>query len=193
MGTLIRRGVVILALVLLLLPAAARADDTAALWSALAEGGHVALMRHALAPGIGDPEGFQLDSCDTQRNLNDEGRAQAQRTGAAFRRNGVAVGRILSSEWCRCLETAVLLKLAEVQRFPALNSFFEARENEGKQTRSARATLSKLDPAAPSIVMVTHQVNITALTGEYPQSGAIVVLKPGGPDGFEVIGTIPAL
>jgi phosphohistidine phosphatase SixA len=175
----------------LLLPWPVAAQDAASLWAALAGGGHVAMMRHALAPGIGDPAAFDLKDCATQRNLNDEGRAQARRTGDAFRRNGVVVARLLSSEWCRCLETAALLKLAKVESFAGLNSFFEGQYDEGDQTRAVRAQLSRLDAAGHSTVMVTHQVNISALTGEYAQSGAIVVLKLGGPNGFKVVGTIP--
>jgi len=182
---------ILLAFAVLLAPSLAAAQDTASLWSALAGGGHVAMMRHALAPGIGDPENFKVDDCTTQRNLNDEGRAQARRTGEAFRRNGVVVARLLSSEWCRCLETAALLKLAKVESFAGLNSFFEGRNSEAEQTRAARALLSRLDPKGRSVVMVTHQVNISALTGEYAQSGAIVVLKLGEAGKFEVVGTIP--
>ena len=186
-----RRCLVATIIALVLSASTSAADDAATLWSALARGGHVAMMRHALAPGIGDPASFKLDDCSTQRNLNDEGRAQARRTGDAFRRNGVVVARLFSSEWCRCLETAALLKLAKVESFAGLNSFFERRNNEGEQTRAARDLLSRLDPKGRSVVLVTHQVNISALTGEYAQSGAIVVLKLGGPEGFEVVGTIP--
>ncbi|MDH3703584.1 MAG: histidine phosphatase family protein [Alphaproteobacteria bacterium] len=175
----------------MLAPSPAAAQDTASLWAALAGGGHVALMRHALAPGIGDPAEFQINDCATQRNLNDEGRAQARRTGDAFRRNGVVVGRLLSSEWCRCLETAALMKLAKVESFAGLNSFFEGQYDEDDQTRAVRDLVSRLDPKGRSLVMVTHQVNISALTGGGAQSGAIVVLKLGGPGGFEVRGTIP--
>jgi len=182
---------ILLAFAVLLAPSLAAAQDTASLWSALAGGGHVAMMRHALAPGIGDPANFKVDDCTTQRNLNDEGRAQARRTGEAFRRNGVVVARLLSSEWCRCLETAALLKLAKVESFAGLNSFFEGRNSEAEQTRAARAMLSRLDPKGRSVMMVTHQVNISALTGEYAQSGAIVVLQLGEAGKFGVVGTIP--
>lgn len=176
---------------LLILPGPAAAQEAAPLWAALAKGGHVALMRHALAPGIGDPEEFQLGDCATQRNLDDTGRAQARRTGDAFRRNGVAVSRVLSSEWCRCVETAALLELGEVEKNPSLNSFFESRENEPRQTAAVRSLLARLDPKAPSVVMVAHQVNISVLTGVYPQSGEIVVLRLGGSDPVEVVGRIP--
>ena len=181
----------VLALVLLLAVAPARGDE--ALWTALAEGGHVALMRHALAPGTGDPEGFRLDDCSTQRNLDQTGRGQARRTGEAFRERGVRVGQVFSSQWCRCLETAKLLALGEVYPFPPLNSFFGDRERGPKQTAAVRALLANTDAEGPSLVMVTHQVNITALTGIFPRSGEIVVLRLGGPDIFETIGTIPAL
>jgi phosphohistidine phosphatase SixA len=179
------------AVALLLAAAPARADE--ALWTALAEGGHVALMRHAHAPGTGDPDDFRLDDCSTQRNLDQTGREQARGTGDAFRQHGVIVGQVLSSQWCRCLETAKLLALGEVYPFPPLNSFFGDRERGPKQTAALRALLANTDAEGPSLVMVTHQVNITALTGIFPGSGEIVVLRLGGPDIFETIGSIAAL
>jgi phosphohistidine phosphatase SixA len=180
-----------LSLALLLVTGPARADE--ALWAALAEGGHVALMRHALAPGTGDPESFRLDDCSTQRNLDQTGREQARRTGKTFRERGVSVGRVLSSQWCRCLETAELLALGEVEPFPPLNSFFGDRARAPDQTEAVRALLADADAGGPSLVLVTHQVNITALTGIFPRSGEIVVLRLGGPDIFETIGAIAAL
>jgi phosphohistidine phosphatase SixA len=181
----------VLAVVLLVAAAPLRADD--ALWAALADGGHVALMRHAQAPGTGDPDNFRLDDCSTQRNLDQAGRDQARRTGQAFRDRGVTVGRVLSSQWCRCLETAELLALGEAEPFPPLNSFFGDRAREPAQTEAVRALLAQADTDGPSLVMVTHQVNITALTGIFPRSGEIVVLRLGGRDIFETIGAIPAL
>jgi phosphohistidine phosphatase SixA len=180
-----------LAVALLLTTGPARADE--ALWAALADGGHVALMRHALAPGTGDPEGFRLNDCGTQRNLDQTGRDQARRTGKLFREHGVAVGQVLSSQWCRCLETAELLALGEVFPFPPLNSFFGERERGRDQTEAVRAFLASADAEGPSLVLVTHQVNITALTGIFPASGEIVVLRLGGEDIFETIGAIAAL
>jgi phosphohistidine phosphatase SixA len=178
-------------LALLLAAEPARADE--ALWAALADGGHVALMRHALAPGTGDPEHFRLEDCSTQRNLDQTGREQARRTGQAFRERGVEIGQVLSSQWCRCLETAELLALGEVEPFPPLNSFFGARERGPDQTEAVRALLAQADAEGPSLVMVTHQVNITALTGISPGSGEIVVLRLGGPEIFETIGVLAAL
>jgi phosphohistidine phosphatase SixA len=185
------RALVPTLLALFLAAGPARADE--ALWAALAEGGHVALMRHALAPGTGDPESFRLDDCGTQRNLDQTGREQARRIGQAFRERGVIVGQVLSSQWCRCLETAKFLALGEVYPFPPLNSFFGDREHAPKQTAVVRALLANTDPEGPSLVLVTHQVNITALTGIFPRSGEIVVLRLGGPDVFETIGAIAAL
>ena len=102
----------------LLLPIAAACAETdeAALWAALREGGHVALMRHAIAPGVGDPAGFRLDDCTTQRKLSAQGRAQARAIGERFRANGIATAAVFSSQWCRCLDTARELALGEVAR-----------------------------------------------------------------------------
>jgi phosphohistidine phosphatase SixA len=182
-----------LAVALLVAAGPVRADD--ALWAALADGGHVALMRHAEAPGTGDPEDFRLEDCGTQRNLDEIGRDQARRTGEAFRARGVEIGQVLSSRWCRCLETAELLGLGEVVPFAPLDSFFGDRAREPDQTEAVRALLADADADAegPSLVMVTHQVNITALTGISPRSGEIVVLRLGGADIFETIGAISAL
>jgi len=180
-----------LAVMLLLAAVPGRADES--LWAALAEGGHVALMRHARAPGTGDPENFRLGDCSTQRNLDQTGRDQARRTGEAFREHGVQIGRVLSSQWCRCLETAELLRLGEAEPLPPLNSFFADRSRGPAQSDAVRAFLADTDPEGPSLVMVTHQVNITALTGIFPRSGEIVVLRLGGPENFETIGTIEAL
>jgi phosphohistidine phosphatase SixA len=167
-------------------------NDAEALWSVLRSGGHIALMRHALAPGTGDPAHFKLEDCATQRNLSEEGREQARRTGNLFRERDVRVGRVLSSQWCRCLETAELLNPATVEPFPALNSFFREREHGTGQTAELRRFVSA-PFEGPSRVLVTHQVNITALTDVFPQSGEIVVLQPRGDAGFALLGRIPTL
>jgi len=165
----------------------ARADEN--LWTALRKGTHVAMMRHALAPGTGDPANFTLQDCSTQRNLDDTGRRQAAAIGTRFRSNGIAKPRIYSSQWCRCLETAELLNLGDVTLLPALNSFFRDREKGPSQTAEIKKFLSQKDDGA-SIVLVTHQVNITALTNVFPASGEIVVVRIA-PDGtVEVAGRI---
>ena len=139
----------------------------------------VAIMRHALAPGTGDPPEFRLDACATQRNLDDRGRAQARAVGAAIRASGVKIDRVLTSQWCRCRETAELLDLGEVEEFPALNSFFEDRSTADAQTRELRAFLAGLRPGE-TVMLVTHQVNITALTGRGVGSGEVFLLHVGG-------------
>lgn len=135
----------------------------------------VAIMRHALAPGTSDPTGFRLDDCATQRNLDDRGKAQARAIGNAIRASGVKVDRVLSSQWCRCRETAELLGLGAVEEVPALNSFFEDRSTAADQTRAVRAILADL-PAAQTVMIVTHQVNITALTNQGVSSGEVFLL-----------------
>jgi phosphohistidine phosphatase SixA len=151
-------------------------DTDDALWSALRGGGHVVLMRHASAPGTGDPEGFRLDDCATQRNLSAQGRRQAAATGALFRQHGVSRADVYSSQWCRCLDTARLLDLGPVTPLPALNSFFENDDREAGQTAQLRSWIES-HAGQRNLVLVTHQVTITALTGVYPESGEILVLR----------------
>jgi 8-oxo-(d)GTP phosphatase len=108
---------------------------------------HVLLLRHALAPGTGDPSGFQLEDCATQRNLSDAGREQARALGDRLRAAGVAEARVYSSRWCRCLETARLLELGPVEPEPALDSFFQRRSEGPARTTSALERLRTLPPA----------------------------------------------
>lgn len=168
----------ILTLLAVLLCQPALADD-AALWAGLRSGELVALMRHAEAPGVGDPAGFRLGDCATQRNLSDQGRRQARAAGALLRSNGVARATVYSSQWCRCLDTAKALDVGAVVEQAALNSFFEEPVRDREQTEALRQMIRARPPGMP-LVMVTHQVNITALSGVYPQSGEIVLLKPDG-------------
>lgn len=184
-----RKAVAILALAALALmaPRPAVADD--ALWDLLRAGGQVVVMRHAATDrSLGDPPGFRLDDCSTQRNLSEEGRAQARRVGAALASGGVPIGRVLSSQWCRCLETA-RLAFGTAEPWPALNSFFRDRTLEGERTREVRA-LAAERPGKGNLVLVTHQLNIGALTGVYPMEGEFVVLTPLGQGNFRVAGTM---
>lgn len=156
-------------------------------WLAL-QNGSIVLLRHALAPGTGDPANFRLDDCSTQRNLSDEGRAQARQIGEQFRARNIRVTKVLTSQWCRTRETAQLAFPGLVQDEPAFNSFFSDRSTEAEQTRAARQILSQwLWPGV--LVVVTHQVNITALTGVVPQSGEGVVVRMRGTE-VEVVGRI---
>jgi phosphohistidine phosphatase SixA len=168
---------------------AVAASGAEAAWQALQAGAHVALIRHATAPGTGDPPGFRLEDCASQRNLSEEGRDEARRIGAAFRARGVSVEGVWSSQWCRCLETAELLDLAPVTPLPALNSFFEARELEADRTTALRAFISSREPGG-ALIMVTHQVNITALTGVFPRSGEAVVAKSLPNGELSIVGRI---
>jgi phosphohistidine phosphatase SixA len=187
-----RRGLAtILALACLLVwPPPLRADEAEeALWTALRTGAAVALIRHALAPGTGDPGGFRLGDCTTQRNLSDEGRRQARQLGAAFRKNGIASAQVLSSRWCRCLETARLLDLGPVEPLPSLDSFFTQRGRGPAQTATLREFLSQPHDGSAR-VLVTHQVNITGLTGVVPGSGEMVVVQPMADGAMRVMGRL---
>ncbi len=165
-----------------------RAAGDASAWEALRGGGAVALFRHATAPGSGDPPGMRLDDCATQRNLDEAGRAQARRIGEAFRAEGVVVGAVLSSRWCRARETADLAFPGLARAEPAFDSFFDQRaEGPARTTRARRIVLDWGGPGA--LVVATHQVNIAGLTGVVPSSGEGVVLERGGGD-LVVVGRV---
>jgi phosphohistidine phosphatase SixA len=165
----------------------AAADE--ALWNLLKAGGQVVVIRHASTePGTGDPPGFRLDECATQRNLSAEGREEARRIGAAFRERGVPVGRVLSSQWCRCLETA-RLAFGTADPWAPLNSFFDDRSREPEQTREVRLLAGRRPPSG-NLILVTHQVNTTALTGIFPGQGEMVILTPSGDGQFVVAGRL---
>ncbi len=158
------------------LPCRTVSADTTDAWAALKEPGTVAIMRHARAPGTGDPAAFTLGDCGTQRNLDAAGRRQARAIGDAFREHGIDVDKVLTSQWCRCRDTARLLDLAPAEPFPALNSFFEDRGTADAQTEAVRRFLAR-QPQGRKLVLVTHQVNITALTGVFPASGEVVAIE----------------
>lgn len=166
------RAACIVMLVFSSLPAAA-GDDLSTL---VGNADHVILLRHARAPGTGDPPNFRLGDCSTQRNLSAEGRKQAARIGKQLRAAGLSETTVYSSQWCRCLETARLLGVGPVVELPALNSFFQSPEMEQKHDRALRAWIASADLARP-LVLVTHQVNITALTGIVPAEGEVLVLR----------------
>ncbi len=152
------------------LPCVALAND----WDALDQQGAIAIMRHALAPGTGDPSNFELRDCQTQRNLDERGRAQARSIGAAFEERDIRFEAIYSSQWCRTLETAALLDLGPVVEMPSLNSFFRDRSTRQTQTEATRALIAETDGR---LMLVTHQVNISALTGRTTRSGEVLVIR----------------
>lgn len=145
----------------------------------LSDGRHVLLMRHADAPGYGDPKGYQLDQCATQRNLGEVGKKQAQMIGKWLRSQGVNNARIFSSPWCRCLDTAKLLNLGPVITAPELGSFFDDMSLEKEQTRNLEKLIQNqlgLQTKIP-IIMVTHHVNIQAYTDKVVNVGDMVLVK----------------
>ncbi len=172
----------IVLLLSLLWPAVAPAND----WQALDEPGAFAIMRHALAPGTGDPVEFDVTDCSTQRNLDAAGRVQADRIGAAFRARGHRFDVVLTSQWCRCRDTAERLNLAPVQDSPAFNSFFRDMPMRATRTAQALALLADRDDRP---FIVTHFVNISALTGHGTASGEVLIVRHAG-DRLEVLGSI---
>lgn len=176
---------IFLGLLLVLMPASGAAVAVPAV-----RPGQVLVLRHARAPGVGDPAGMVLGDCATQRNLDAIGREQAERLGERLRAAGWEEARVFTSQWCRCRETARLLGLGPVEDLPLLNSFFSTPEQGAARTQAWRDHLARLPRSGPPLVFVTHQVNITALTGVFPSSGEGLVLKllPGG--GFERVGTL---
>ena len=165
------------------------ADGAVQILGRLNESRTHAIMRHALAPGTGDPARFELRDCSTQRNLDDRGRQQARRAGEMVRAAGARIERVLSSQWCRCLETSRLLRLGEIEEEPALNSFFQNRSQRGPQTATLRARLTATSHTQ-TLFMVTHQVNITALTGQGVTSGEIFVIRSHETSDVEVLGRV---
>ena len=165
---------------------AAPGDQSA--WRVLAAVGCAVLLRHAqTVAGIGDPPGFRLADCSTQRNLSQDGRAEAQRIGAEFSRRGIDVDEVLSSRWCRCLETARLaFPRHEVRVFEALDSFFADGSTRQAQTDALRSYLAG-QSAPRRIVLVTHQVNIAALTGQSVGTGEALLVRMGAANAGEVL------
>lgn len=163
----------------LALPASLHAQTDAApgagFWDLLRAGGCVVLMRHAVTvAGVGDPPGFSLNDCSSQRNLSDAGRAQARALGERFRAERVELAEVRSSAWCRCVDTANLAFGRHTVWSP-LNSFFQVGDR-ASQTRAVLQDVARLHAPA-NWMLVTHQVNMTSLTGEYPASGEVFVTR----------------
>lgn len=151
-----------------------------------------AIMRHALAPGYSDPAHFDVNDCSTQRNLDDAGREQSRRIGAKLKALGAAFTEIRTSQWCRCKETAELLDLGTPIEEPVLNSFFEDRSTAKAQTDALRAHLSGLTDT-DRVLYVTHQVNISALTGRGTGSGEMFFIRRSDSGKVEIVGTLEIL
>jgi phosphohistidine phosphatase SixA len=149
------------------------------LLSELQSGSSLIIMRHADAPGIGDPPGYRIGDCSTQRNLGEYGRQQAKDIGAWLSKHGISEARVFSSPWCRCLDTAVLLNKGPVTAERSLGSFFNEMSESGKQTREleafVRQQLSKSNKLP--LILVTHQVNTYAYTGMSVGVGQMLLVK----------------
>lgn len=164
----------------------ALADET--LWKLLEGGGRVVLVRHAITtPGVGDPEGMRLDDCRTQRNLTDAGRAHARSIGEAFRARKVPVDRVLSSPWCRCLETAQLA-FGRADPSAALGNLFGRPEKSSEQVQAMRSLVAS-HRGSGNLVLVSHGSTIAALTGISPSTGEMVIVTRSA-DGVTVNGRL---
>jgi phosphohistidine phosphatase SixA len=165
-------------LLLMCLSASASAASDEPFWTQLKQGGQIVLMRHAqTVAGVGDPAGFMLGDCRTQRNLSDEGRADATRIGNEFRRRAIPVAEVLSSRWCRCIDTAKIA-FGKVRPVTMLDSVFNDRERSDEEKMNAlREFLARRPASAGTLVLVTHALNISALTGESVASGEMLVVK----------------
>ena len=148
--------------------------------------GNVLFIRHALAPGFGDPQNFDLNDCSTQRNLNREGRDQAYRIGEKIKDYGIKFSKIYSSQWCRCMETAALFNLGEITAESGLNSFFQGIVPKDKTLSMLRKRLKSIEENHQLVLMVTHQVTITAVTGKTVSSGGAVLFSTNSGESREI-------
>lgn len=169
----------------------AYADD-AQLWAALKQPNHFGLLRHANSPGFGDPAGFDLADCTTQRNLSDLGKEQARRIGQRMLDNGIARARVYSSQWCRCKKTAELMKLSDPMVAPQLNEFSRDLEKRRQQTEQLERWVKERSLTTPTL-MITHKSTISALVRAFTSPGELVVVNRA-PDGtLTVLGSILTL
>lgn len=165
------------------------AQGDASIWQRLRRGRHVLLMRHAsTGEGLGDPPGFRLEDCATQRNLSDKGREEARRVGEKLRREKVPIARVYTSPWCRCRDTATLA-FGKAEDWSPLASIFDFPDREPDYTERVRKRIggyASRDPGG-NVAMVTHNVNIAALTKLSIAPAEIVVVRPDGCCGLRVV------
>jgi phosphohistidine phosphatase SixA len=153
-------------------------------------GGHILMIRHALAPGSGDPANFRIGDCSTQRNLDARGRKQAKAIGDWLRSNGISLARVYSSQWCRCLETAELLQMGSVVELPALNSFYELTQDREPNLKALRTFMAQQPSDGVLIILVTHFVTISAIANEAVSSGEGVLLELKENAPYEIVGRL---
>ena len=155
--------------------------------------GYVLLMRHALAPGIGDPENFNVNDCSTQRNLNDEGRTDAREIGSWLKRRDVKIFRVESSRWCRAKETAELLDIGKVRPNKNFDSLFRDPDPANNpQTAAIKKRIFNHRNTRGLLVMVGHSVNIQTLTGVSLESGEGVLVRATPQGDLKILGYSPA-
>ena len=188
MGSLILRASFFL--VIIIFAATSVLADTGRLIEQMKTGGHILMIRHALAPGNGDPAEFKIGDCSTQRNLDDRGRAQARSIGAWLRSRGIVKARVFSSQWCRCLDTANLINMGPVTPLPALNSFYDRPQDREPNLKDLRLFLSKQKSHDELLILVTHFVTISAISGEAVSSGEGVVLRMEEKGAYEFVGKL---
>ena len=175
----------------LIAPATAGADsDPIEMIESMKAGGHILMIRHALAPGTGDPADFRIGDCSTQRNLDDRGRKQAKAIGDWLRSNGITSARIYSSQWCRCLETAALLEMGAVAELPALNSFYELTQDREPNLKALRKFIAAQPSTGVLVILVTHLVTISAIADAGVSSGEGVLLKLNEDAPYEIVGRL---
>ena len=167
-------------------------ENNAKLIKAMQSGGHILMIRHAMAPGFGDPDNIKIGDCSTQRNLDKSGRKQSKDIGKWLKSNNIKASAIYSSQWCRCMETAELLDLGTVKELPALNSFFQMTENREPNLRALNQFLSEQKIDGELIIMVTHSVTISAISGQSVASGDGVLLKLNKAAPYEVVNVVSA-
>jgi len=173
-------------IIIISLTSSVKADSNKKLFNQLEEGGKLIFIRHAYAPGNGDPSNFNLNDCSTQRNLSDDGRKQAEYIGEFFRSEKIKIDKVLSSEWCRCKETAkIAFKNFSTNSF--LNSFYSHKfaKNKSKQINALNGYIDKFK-SNKNLVLITHYVLISEVLNYSSSSGEIVVSDKN----FNIIGTI---
>ena len=145
-------------------------------WNPAQEGDKIIMIRHALAPGGGDPKGFKLGDCKTQRNLDEIGINQSKKIGKLFKEKQIKIDQVLSSQWCRCKDTAKYA-FENFKEFSALNSTFSPPfdKNEKNQIKELKNFVKKWDGKGKNLVLVTHYVVILAMTGQASSSGELII------------------
>ena len=156
-------------------------------WDPAKDGDKIILIRHSKAPGFGDPPGFKIHDCKTQRNLSKEGIEQSEKIGKLFKKNQIKIDQVLSSQWCRCKDTAKYA-FKNFKEFSALNSTFQPPydKNSKKQIKELKDFIQKWNGRGGNLILVTHYVIINAITDVVPRSGEIVIINKN----FKTLSTI---